>query len=320
MSTQNKLLNQAVSLLKAGALIGLPTETVYGLAGCTLNESALEKIFALKQRPKDHPLIVHISQHEPLSNWASDLPSYTDALIKAFWPGPLTLVLKKNPHISSLVTAGQDTVAIRSPAHPLCQQLLEALGTAVCAPSANRFGQLSPTSAKHVRDIFGDELFVLEGGPCEVGIESTILNLSSGTPQILRPGMISAEAIASVIERPVIPYQSDSNNVPVVPGSAKAHYAPSKPLSVVSRDEFVVLCTSQPNKQFAWLCQKDHALSKENVTNIIMPTTAAAYASELYQTLHQLEHQTEIDILAAEKPNDTAEWQGIVDRLSRASN
>lgn len=195
----------AAARLRAGELVALPTETVHGLGADAMNPAAVRRIFEAKGRPADHPLIVHLPDAEQMTQWARDIPREAIALAQAFWPGPLTLILKREDDVPLEVTGGQDTVGLRVPGHPLALKLLRAFGGGVAAPSANRFGRISPTTAQHVRDEFhdtlGDALTVLDGGPCEVGIESTILDLSGEAPRILRPGAISAEQIAAVIGR-----------------------------------------------------------------------------------------------------------------------
>ena len=195
-------IQRAVALLRQGELVALPTETVYGLDADALNPDAVAKIFAAKGRPSDHPLIVHLADAEALTTWARDIPKDAIALARAFWPGPLTLILKKEEGVPDIVTGGQDTVGLRVPNHPIALQLLRAFGSGLAAPSANRFGRISPTTAEHVRQELGDRVpLILDGGPCQVGLESTILDLSRGVPVILRPGAIGADDIARVIGR-----------------------------------------------------------------------------------------------------------------------
>ena len=193
---------EAAALLRAGELVGMPTETVYGLAADALNPEAVNKIFAAKGRPADHPLIVHLPSAEHLPQWAAAIPKDVIALARAFWPGPLTLILKRTPEVPDEVTGGQDTVGVRVPSHPVALALLRAFDGGLAAPSANRFGRISPTTAAHVHEELGERVaLILDGGACEVGIESTILDFSRDAPEILRPGAISPEDIARVIGR-----------------------------------------------------------------------------------------------------------------------
>ena len=231
-------LARAVRLLREGKLVAFPTETVYGLGADAANPEALAKIFAAKGRPADHPLIVHLPDAGHLDRWARDVPEAARRLAAAFWPGPLTLILRKAPGVPELVTGGQDTVGVRIPGHPLALQLLRAFGAGIAAPSANRFGRISPTTAQHVRDELGDRVaLVLDGGACQVGIESTILDLSATAPRILRPGRVSPSALASVLGAwPVTGAAADG---PRVSGSLEAHYAPTTPLELVTADGLI---------------------------------------------------------------------------------
>ena len=230
-------IQRAVALLRQGELVALPTETVYGLGADALNPDAVAKIFAAKGRPSDHPLIVHLADAEALTTWARDIPKDAIALARAFWPGPLTLILKKEEGVPDIVTGGQDTVGLRVPNHPIALQLLRAFGSGLAAPSANRFGRISPTTAEHVRQELGDRVpLILDGGPCQVGLESTILDLSRGVPVILRPGAIGADDIARVIGRRPRLRDEDakaSTDAPRVSGALAAHYAPRTPLELV---------------------------------------------------------------------------------------
>jgi len=193
-------LTKAVELLRQGRLVAFPTETVYGLGADASNAAAVKKLYAVKRRPTDHPVIVHFDSAARAFTWARDVPEAAVQLAKKFWPGPLTLVLKRSPLAHDFVTGGQDSIGLRVPAHPVAHELLAAFGGGIAAPSANRFGLVSPTTAAHVRDDLGaDAELVLEGGPSEVGIESTIVDLSGGKPVLLRPGKISAAEIAAVI-------------------------------------------------------------------------------------------------------------------------
>ncbi|WP_442770390.1 L-threonylcarbamoyladenylate synthase, partial [Zoogloea ramigera] len=195
-------IQRAVQLLRQGELVALPTETVYGLGADALNPDAVAKIFAAKGRPSDHPLIVHLADASQIMTWAREVPKDAIALARAFWPGPLTLILKRDESVPDLVTGGQDTVGLRVPNHPVALELLRAFGSGVAAPSANRFGRISPTTAEHVRQELGERVaLILDGGACAVGLESTIVDLSRGVPVILRPGAIGADDIARVLGR-----------------------------------------------------------------------------------------------------------------------
>lgn len=221
---RNDSLERAVALLRAGDVVAFPTETVYGLGADAENEAAVARIFELKGRPSSHPLIVHIAAISELPRWAGAIDDRALRLAEACWPGPLTLIVARGPRISHAVTGGLDTVGLRVPAHPLALELLRAFGGGIAAPSANRFGHVSPTTAEHVRAEFTDRLpWVLDGGPCQVGVESTIVDVSGGATAILRPGGVPRERIAEVLgfEVPVL-----SESTVRVPGQLASHYAP----------------------------------------------------------------------------------------------
>ncbi|KDB07870.1 Sua5/YciO/YrdC/YwlC family protein, partial [Burkholderia sp. lig30] len=235
-------IDAAAALLDAGQLVAFPTETVYGLGGDAADPDAVARIYAAKGRPANHPVIVHLPPGGDPGYWVDSLPDDARKLIDAFWPGPLTLILKRAAHIPDAVSGGQDTVALRCPSHPVAQALLAAFSArrgghgGVAAPSANRFGHVSPTTAQHVRDEFGDTVHVLDGGPSEVGIESTILDLSRGFPALLRPGHVTPQQIADVLGRaPRLPDGSDAT-APRASGTMKAHYAPRTPLVLLPFD------------------------------------------------------------------------------------
>ncbi len=310
-----------MSLLRAGELVAIPTETVYGLGADASNPVALAKIFAAKGRPADHPLIVHIADASQLDEWAIDIPQAARKLTQAFWPGPLTLILKRRPGVPDLVTGGQETVGVRVPDHPLALQLLKAFGGGIAAPSANRFGHISPTTAQHVRDELGDAVeLVLDGGPCAVGIESTIVDLSRGTPVVLRPGMISAAEISRVLEAQATLDQADSTSTPRVSGSLESHYAPSTPMRLVlARDlddevsrllaagQRVALLSATSSPGFPPRQWRQAAVD------------ARPYAHDLYAHLRYLD-SLGADIILVELPPLDAPWTAIHDRLSRAAH
>jgi L-threonylcarbamoyladenylate synthase len=230
----------AVAVLRAGGLVGLPTETVYGLAAVATNDDAVRRVFAVKGRPADHPLIVHLPDASHVVRWASVVPDGLDALAEAFWPGPLTVVVHAASSVPATVTGGRPTVALRVPAHPVTAELLHRLGEAVAAPSANRFGRVSPTTADHVvADLDGDVDLVLDGGPCAVGVESTIVDLSGNRPEVLRTGAITAAQIATVLGVDVA--VADAATPSRAPGMLAAHYAPTARVVVVDDPATVAL-------------------------------------------------------------------------------
>ena len=228
-------IEKAAEILRKGGLVAFPTETVYGLGADASNPAALRKVFAAKGRPADHPVIVHVARTSDLKHWAAEVPRSAWLLAEKFWPGPLTLVLKRAARVSDLITGGQDSVGLRVPSHPIAQQLLKAFGGGIAAPSANRFGRLSPTTAQHVREELGNAVdLVLDGGSCDVGIESTIVDLTRESPAVLRPGRISAQQIADVL---LAQFAEPGADRPRVSGSLESHYAPGLPLKIVHPDE-----------------------------------------------------------------------------------
>jgi len=311
---------EAVARLRAGELVAFPTETVYGLGADAANPAALAKIFAAKGRPADHPLIVHLPSPAHLARWAREVPAEAERLAAAFWPGPLTLILKRRPEVSDAVTGGQDTVGLRVPNHPLALELLTAFDGGIAAPSANRFGRISPTSADHVREELGDRVpLVLDGGPCPIGIESTILDLSRGVPVVLRPGAVGATDIARVLGRApetTVP-QAET---PRVSGSLEAHYAPSTPLALVSSDGllFALRNALVAGEKVAVLAPTAQAITHELVTWKQAPAEPAGFAHDLYASLRELDALGCVCILVQQPPAGEA-WLAVNDRLRRAA-
>lgn len=312
--SQRLAIKEATQILEGGGLVAMPTETVYGLAADASNEDAISKVFSLKGRPSDRPLIVHIGQSEWLERWACEIPSYAHALIKAFWPGPLTLVLPKQRGVSTKVTGGQSTVAVRVPNHPVALALLQSFGKGLVAPSANRYGHISPTSASDVTAEFGDEIpLILDGGSCEVGIESTIVSCLSEGPRILRLGSISPQALASVLGRSV---EVGSEEAVVVPGQVLSHYAPKTPTRRWTKGD-----QSDPNLHFVdqkvgFLGFFDPPIGVEQA--IVLPLDPVKAGAALYRSLRLLDEAGLNLILVAEPPIED-EWDAIRDRMQRAS-
>ncbi len=313
----------AARLLEAGRLVAIPTETVYGLAADASNPDAVAAIFGAKGRPSNHPVIVHVACDADLSRWTSELPPEAAKLIDAFWPGPLTLILKRGPQVPPAVTGGQDSVGLRCPSHPVAQALLKEFKQGqggLAAPSANRFGRVSPTSAQHVIDEFGAPgegplAAVLDGGQSEVGIESTIVDLTrldSLGPVLLRPGRISAGDIERVLGRPLaLPDVA----APRVSGSLDAHYAPATPVALVASDEFarIMLALKANGRRVAAMQYGEAAAASTR-----LPSDPDGYAHALYATLRELDQQG-ADLILVEQPPQSAAWQGVNDRLRRAA-
>jgi len=311
---------QAVALLRAGELVAFPTETVYGLGADAANPAAVARIFAAKGRPADHPLIVHLPSAAHLSHWAREVPVEAEKLAAAFWPGPLTLILKRQPNVPDAVTGGQDTVGLRVPNHPLALELLQAFDGGIAAPSANRFGRISPTTAEHVREELGSRVpLVLDGGACPVGIESTILDLSRGVPVLLRPGAIGAADIAGVLGR-APETAAPQAEAPRVSGSLDAHYAPRTPLQLVSSDGllFALRNALVAGEKVAVLAPTAQAISHELVAWKQSPAEPAGFAHELYASLRELDALGCVRILVQQPPAGEA-WLAVNDRLRRAA-
>ncbi len=300
--------------------MAFPTETVYGLGADASNPKAVAKIFALKGRPADHPVIVHIESARQLADWAAEVPASARELAAAFWPGPLTMILRKAARVDAIVTGGQDTVGLRCPSHPVAQALLAAFAGvgsgAIAAPSANRFGHVSPTTAQHVCDEFGPELLVLDGGACELGIESTIVDLSRGSPVLLRPGFLSREQIAAVLgEAP----RARDDAAPRASGTLAAHYATRTPLELVTESELEnrVRQAAAKGERVAVLA-RGPARASAAASWQCAPESAAAYAHDLYANLRTLDASGAQRILVEAPPLDAA-WEAVNDRLARAA-
>jgi len=311
---------QAVALLKAGQLVGLPTDTVYGLAADASDAEAVARIFAAKGRPNDHPVIVHVAAGADLSRWAASIPDVARRLMDAFWPGPLTLILPRAAGVLDAVTGGQDTVGLRCPSHPAAQALLAAFDGGLAAPSANRFGRVSPTTAAHVADEFDDAVpLVLDGGPCEVGIESTIVDVSTQIPILLRPGQVSALALSEVLGSAVLTRaQMDAQRpVPRVSGSLSAHYAPRTPLRLVDAGRLadeVAAEAARGRSVGVWSRQDPGGAA----CWLEAPADPERYAQAQYATLRELDGKG-VDILLFEQPPGAPAWTAVRDRLGRAA-
>ena len=304
-------IQRAASLLRAGKLVAFPTETVYGLGANALDEAAVARIFEAKGRPTTSPIIVHVSSIEMAQAVVAEWPQNAELLARRFWPGPLTLVLKKQAAVPGLVTAGLNTVGIRMPSNPIAQALIAAAEVPIAAPSANRFTQLSPTTAQHVRAGLGARVdYILDGGPCTVGIESTVLSLAGAVPLLLRPGGISREQIEAVIGRVERQHEASSGAHPS-PGMHPRHYSPRTRLLLVRHGEIPRVGTG------AYL-QFEHSPLWEVQDVIAMPNDAAAYAAQLYRVLHDLDSRN-YDWIAVDAPPDTPEWEAVRDRLQRAA-
>jgi L-threonylcarbamoyladenylate synthase len=314
---------RAAQRLRAGELVAFPTETVYGLGADAGNPDAVHRIFAAKGRPSDHPVIVHLGRIEQVERWAREFPDGARKLAAAFWPGPLTLILPRAAHVGDAITGGQDSVGLRMPAHPVAQQLLAAFaevgGNGIAAPSANRFGHVSPTTARHVEDdLGGAAAMILDGGACEVGIESTIVAFTGGTPVLLRPGGLSVDEIARVLGRAP---DAPGVDAPRASGTLASHYAPQAPARLVAAGNLLRELSDRETRgeQVAVLaCTVARPIAFAGAW-IAAPINAPRYAHDLYANLRALDTPDITAMLIEDVPDDNA-WLAVRDRLARAAH
>lgn len=310
---------RAARVLHDGGVVAFPTETVYGLGVDARNADAVRRMYAIKGRPEDHPVIVHVEDVAAAESWVARIPDEARALARAFWPGPLTLILPRGRDVLDAITGGQPSVGLRVPAHPVARALLAAFGGGIAAPSANRFGHVSPTTARHVADDLGDGVdLILDGGPCDVGIESTIVAFTGDTPMLLRPGGVSLEAIAAVLGH--VPLARDAT-APRASGTLPSHYAPRTPASLVAADALVA--------ELAQLEERDERVAVLAITArrpttfdglwIGAPGDATAYGRLLYANLRTLD-AADADAILIEQVPRTDPWRAIGDRLARATS
>jgi L-threonylcarbamoyladenylate synthase len=308
---------EAARRLQAGDLVAFPTETVYGLGADATNPEAVAKIFALKGRPETHPLIVHIADPLALELWARHVPANARKLADRFWPGPLTMILPKSARVPAAVTGGQDTVGVRCPSHPVAQELLREFARigsgGVAAPSANRFGHVSPTTAQHVRDEFGAAVELVDGGACEVGLESTIVDVSRGAPVLLRPGAVSRLDIEAVLG--IAPAERDAA-APRASGTLAAHYAPRTPLALVGADAFEAELAKPGDA--AVLAMRERPARAHAAAWIQASTDPMHYGHDLYANLRALDRSGAARIVV-ESPPALPGWEAVNDRLKRAA-
>lgn len=321
-----QFIEQAVQALRAGALVGLPTETVYGLAADADNPAAVASVFATKGRPSDHPLIVHVADAAAARHFAAEIPPFARVLMDRFWPGPLTLIVPRRPGVAQAAAGGQPSIGLRCPAHPVAQALLRAAVAAglhgLAAPSANRFGRVSPTTAAHVRDEFGDALLVLDGGPCAVGIESTIIDATRGAPVLLRPGQISRAAIEAACGVRLCEQDAFDADAPRASGTLAAHYAPNARLRLMTARELQLgLDLLGGHAQRAGLAVYARSPLQRVDGGVLlrrMPGDAEATAQQLFAVLRDFDAQG-ARLIWVETPPDTSDWDGVRDRLQRAA-
>lgn len=313
---------QAVEVLRSGGLLGLPTETVYGLAAIAEDETAVKRIYYVKGRPLDHPVIVHIGTVEELDVWGTEISPQTRTLAGTFWPGPLTLVVKRKPIAGDWLTGGQETVALRMPAHPIAMEVLRELKTGVAAPSANRFGSVSPTSASHVVSDLKDYLdssrdAVLDGGNCEVGVESTIVNCTLSHPKVLRPGAITQQDIDRALK---VSGNKEEISEIKAPGLLASHYAPNaKVLLAESEAEVISILENISGKEFVGFIALEKISTPNGCIRLAMPQNNIEYAQVLYQSLREADIQGLANVIAVFPSGDDISV-AIRDRLTKAAN
>lgn len=324
-------IDTAVTTLRRGGLVAIPTETVYGLAADALNDDAVARIFAAKGRPADHPLIVHVADASGVADFARGVPEFAQRLMAQFWPGPLTLILPRKPRVAAACAGQQDSIGVRCPAHPVALALLRAAAMAgmpgLAAPSANRFGRVSPTTAQHVVEELGHDLLILDGGACQVGIESTIVDCSRGAPVLLRPGMLTLDQLEAACGLPVLDAQAEAPDgiaQPRASGMLESHYAPSAQVRVMPMAQLqaaVDMLKGTPqgsSPSIAVYHRSPLATRGANVTARRMPAAAAAAARELFAALRDLD-STGVKLIWVEASPEQPDWDGVRDRLLRAS-
>ena len=319
----------AARALRSGALLGLPTETVYGLAADASSDTAVAQIFAAKGRPSDHPLIVHVADAEGIRHFAREVPVFAQTLVDAFWPGPLTLILPRLPGVATAATGGQDSVGLRCPAHPVAHALLLACAApdaslapvwGVAAPSANRFGRVSPTTAQHVQDELGADLLVLDGGPCAVGIESTIVDCTRGVPVLLRPGAITRAQIEAACGLKLLSKNELPTQTPRASGTLDAHYAPHAKVRLMDAKSLQT-GLDLLGADAAHIAVYARAALRTPSSRLVMrrmPDDAAATAQQLFAVLRSFD-DAGVKLIWIETPPATPDWEGVRDRVERAA-
>jgi L-threonylcarbamoyladenylate synthase len=319
-------IEQAAHALAAGELVAFPTETVYGLGADAASDDAVAKIFAAKGRPSDHPLIVHVPDAAAVATFASEVPAFAEKLMQAFWPGPLTLILHRRSGVATAAAGGQDSIGLRCPAHPVAHALLLACAgqtpplSGLAAPSANKFGRVSPTTAEHVRAEFGDGLLVLDGGPCRVGIESTIVDCTRGSPVLLRPGVLTRGAIEAACGQPLRSPEELQDQAPRASGTLESHYAPDAQVRLMDAQALqTALDLLGPDA--AGIAIYSRAILQTRSGRVLrrrMPDDAAETARQLFAVLREFDAQG-VRLIWVETPPPGPEWEGVRDRLQRAS-
>ena len=318
----NAAVQRAAELLRAGEVVALPTETVYGLAANALDADAVAQIYEIKDRPSHNPIIVHVASLEMARRCVANWPKLADKLAKAFWPGPLTLVLPRSEIIPDIVTADGSTVGVRWPSHPFIQADIRERGFPLAAPSANLSNRVSPTNAGHVRQQLGDKIsLIVDGGQSQVGIESTVLDLSVSPPQVLRPGMIHAESLAAVVGNIEHRTSNIEHRTLKSPGLLRKHYSPKAKLLVLNwKDDTELRAHLTPDtSHLKHIIAHTHIPSNECFAHVsVIPHDAEAFARAIYAELHRCD-EAGAELIVVEAPPETAEWRAIADRLNRAA-
>ena len=317
----NTTVEQAAFQIRAGELVAFPTETVYGLGADASNDAAVAKIFAAKGRPADHPLIVHVASAAQVSDYASSVPPYAERLMAAFWPGPLTVILPRQPGVATAAAGGQDSIGLRCPSHPLALEFLKQCNTGVAGPSANKFGRVSPTTAQHVRQEFGDALMVLDGGPCSVGIESSIVDCTRSAPVLLRPGVLTRAELSVACGQPVLSADDlIDDQAPRAPGTLESHYAPNAAVRLMDANaiQTALDLLGADAAHIAVYARSVVRIKSAEVLYRRMPDDALATAEQLFAVLRDFDAQGVKLIWIEPVPKATA-WDGVRDRLARAA-
>ncbi len=324
--TDPQAILEAARRIRAGELVGFPTETVYGLGADASSDLAVAGIFAVKGRPAEHPLIVHVADAGQVNDYASSVPPFAKRLMQAFWPGPLTVILPRRDGIAAAAAGGQNSIGLRCPAHPVALAFLQACHTGVAGPSANRFGRISPTTAQHVSQEFGAALLVLDGGPCQVGIESSIVDCSRARPVLLRPGVLTRAQLEAACGEPVLDpadlqqTNAASGRAPRAPGTLAAHYAPNAKVRLMDASalQTALDLLGADAAHIAVYARALLRIKSAKVRYRRMPDDAAATAQQLFAVLRDFDAQG-VKLIWIENPPAGAEWDGVRDRLGRAA-
>jgi L-threonylcarbamoyladenylate synthase len=312
---------QAAAHIRTGELVAFPTETVYGLGADASNDAAVAKIFAAKGRPADHPLIVHVADVRQVLDYASNVPTFAERLIKAFWPGPLTVILPRKPGVAAAAAGGQNSIGLRCPAHPLALAFLKACNTGVAGPSANKFGRVSPTTAQHVAEEFGAALMVLDGGPCAVGIESSIVDCTRSVPVLLRPGVLTREQLSAACGQAVLSAdEALQDQAPRAPGTLESHYAPNAKVRLMDAKAIQIALDllGADAAHIAVYARNIVPLRSSHALYRRMPDDALATAEQLFAVLRDFDAQG-VTLIWIEPVPEATEWDGVRDRLARAA-